>query len=334
MATLAAGWTRAVLRYATVQGMNKDRLLEAAGLEEAQLASPDLRVRREQDLRLWASVESGLKDDAMGLRLGQAATTCCLGLVGFAMRSCSTLGEGLELFMELHPLIRDWGRAELLVSPSSVTLRAIAAASDGRWTRSMAEAVLSTEVVLSDEWLGRKTPVKEVHFQHERPRELHLYEQIFGCPVYFGQEYNELVLHREAMEVPLLRPEPGLREYLVELGRVRLGSLSQARAVAEVQATLDECLRQEHIAPKVEQVARRLCTSVRSLQRSLQQQNLTYQELVDQARHRWAMELLQSPGMTMGQVSSELGFSDPRAFRRALKRWMQKPRNAAGENKS
>jgi AraC-like DNA-binding protein len=56
------------------------------------------------------------------------------------------------------------------------------------------------------------------------------------------------------------------------------------------------------------------------------------QELVDQARHRWAMELLQRPGITMGQVSSELGFSDPRAFRRALKRWMQKPRTAASEN--
>jgi len=330
MATIAAGWTRAVLQYATAQGMNKDRLLEASGLEEAQLASPDLRVHCAQDLRLWASVESGLKDDDLGLRLGQGVTTSSMGLVGFAMRACSTLGEGLELFMELYPLVRDWGRAELIVGPSGVALRAIASASDGRWSRSMAEAALSAKVVLGAEWLGRKTPVKEVHFQHERPRDLRLYEQLFGCPVYFGQPYNELVLEREALAAPLLTPDPGLRDYLVSLGRARLGHLSAVRVVREVQSALEECLRQDPSAPRVEQVARRMCTSVRSLQRSLQQQNITFQELVDEARHRRAMALLQSPGMTMGQVSSELGFSDPRAFRRALKRWMQKPRNKDG----
>jgi AraC-like DNA-binding protein len=329
MATIAAGWTRAVLHYATAQGMNQDRLLEAAGLQAAQLAAPDLRVRRAQDLRLWESVESGLRDDALGLRLGQRVTTRHMGLVGFALRSCSTLGEGLELFVELYPLIRDWGRAELITSRSQVTLRIIASEGDARWTRSMADAALSAKVALGDEWLGHKSPLKAVHFQHQRPRDVRLYEQLFRCPVYFGRKYNELVLGREALAAPLLEPEPDLREYLVGMGRARLSKLPAARvalSVCEVRAVLDESLSQAQGAPRIEQVARRLCTSPRSLQRNLQQQNFTFQELVDEARHRWAMVLLQRPGMTLGQVSDELGFSDPRAFRRAMKRWMRQPR--------
>jgi AraC-like DNA-binding protein len=330
MATIAAGWTRAVLRYATAQGMNRAQLLEAAGLDESLLASPDFRVERRQDFRLWKSVEAGLQDEALGLRLSRSVTTCCMGLVGFAMRACSTLGEAFEVFVELYPLIRDWGRAEVREERSQVSLHSIASMSHDRWSRSAAEAAIGCKVVLGEQWLGRRYPLRAVHFQHARPADLHLYEQLFPCPVYFDQPRNELVLDREALETPLLQPEPALREYLVSMARVRLGALSKVSTVREVQDALEECLRQDHNAPKIEQVARRLCTSARSLQRNLQQQNLTFQQLVDQARHRRAMELLQSPGMTMNQVSEALGFSDARAFRRALKRWMQKPRNEVG----
>jgi AraC-like DNA-binding protein len=71
----------------------------------------------------------------------------------------------------------------------------------------------------------------------------------------------------------------------------------------------------------VSQVARELGTSCRTLQRRLQQDGTTLQDLVASVRFELAIELLASPARSASEVSQILGFSAPSAFHRAFKRW-------------
>jgi len=324
MATMAAAWTRSVLDYATAQGMERSRVLARAGLDEALLASPDFRVGRRQNMRMWRHIEEQLGDESLGLRMCQGLKTSSLGMLGFITQSCATVGESMELFVELYPLLRDWGRAELVHQGDRVALRSLAfVKGDGPWRRSLAEAAVAATVTVGQKWLRERYPLEAVHFQHARPQDVSLYEDIFGCPVLFGQPHNELIHRREALDMPLVQAQPELRDYLASTARSWLKELSPIHVVREVQEALNAALKEPEGDLGIEGVARRLYTSPRSLQRHLRQQGCTFQQLLDEARRHRAMEMLRQPGTTQSQVSEALGFSEPSAFRRALRRWLQ-----------
>jgi AraC-like DNA-binding protein len=74
-------------------------------------------------------------------------------------------------------------------------------------------------------------------------------------------------------------------------------------------------------APSIELAARLANTSVRSLQRSLAGQGLSFSRLVEQLRLSMATELLSDPRLKLVDIASELGYSDAAHFTRAFRRW-------------
>jgi AraC-like DNA-binding protein len=93
---------------------------------------------------------------------------------------------------------------------------------------------------------------------------------------------------------------------MTEAARLKIALLSEIEIGGEIDAA---------------RAARRLGTSVRTLQRRLAAERTTFQEVLDQTRSEIARELLAAPDVRMKEVSRALGFSDTRAFRRAYRRW-------------
>ena len=67
---------------------------------------------------------------------------------------------------------------------------------------------------------------------------------------------------------------------------------------------------------QLEQVAERLFMSSRTLKRRLQQTGLGFQQLLDEARKRDAIKLLQNTSLTIEQIALRLGYTDPANFTR------------------
>lgn len=66
---------------------------------------------------------------------------------------------------------------------------------------------------------------------------------------------------------------------------------------------------------------------MRQLQRELQAENTSYQQLLDETRQKLALSYLKDRENSLGDVAFLLGFSKPSAFYRAFKRWTgQTPR--------
>lgn len=74
-------------------------------------------------------------------------------------------------------------------------------------------------------------------------------------------------------------------------------------------------------SPGIEHAARLAGTSVRTLQRRLGEQGVTYSDLLDDLRHDLAIYLLRDQRRTVSEVSQELGYRDPAIFTRAFRRW-------------
>jgi len=73
--------------------------------------------------------------------------------------------------------------------------------------------------------------------------------------------------------------------------------------------------------PGLPMVARRLRTSLRTLQRRLGVVGLTYGGVLEHVRCQLAEQMLTNPGRKIGEVARALGYSDPGHFARAFRRW-------------
>jgi AraC-like DNA-binding protein len=73
--------------------------------------------------------------------------------------------------------------------------------------------------------------------------------------------------------------------------------------------------------PAIEEVARLLCVSVRSLQRRLNERGVSYSDLVERCRCRAACESLELSQDSIQDLSAKLGYSDASSFARAFRRW-------------
>ncbi len=81
----------------------------------------------------------------------------------------------------------------------------------------------------------------------------------------------------------------------------------------------------------VERAALALGVSRQTLYRRLKAQGVTFEQLLDELRHRRALDYLRKEGLGVKQTAYRLGFSDPAAFSRAFKRWTgRSPSQARG----
>jgi AraC-like DNA-binding protein len=61
--------------------------------------------------------------------------------------------------------------------------------------------------------------------------------------------------------------------------------------------------------------------SSRTLKRRLLEHGTSFTQLLDQARRRDAVRLLEDPLMDVARVAEALGYRDPPSFTRAFRRW-------------
>lgn len=73
--------------------------------------------------------------------------------------------------------------------------------------------------------------------------------------------------------------------------------------------------------PEVTVVAKAAGMSVRSLQRQLAGEGLTYSRLIEQVRYDQAVKLLKQPDVKLIDIAADLGYTDSANFTRAFKRW-------------
>jgi AraC-like DNA-binding protein len=71
----------------------------------------------------------------------------------------------------------------------------------------------------------------------------------------------------------------------------------------------------------LEQVAELFSMHRRTLNRRLEEQNHTFQKLVNEIRYEIARQLLENTRLSMGQIAAILDYSDASVFTRAFRRW-------------
>ena len=77
--------------------------------------------------------------------------------------------------------------------------------------------------------------------------------------------------------------------------------------------------------PTLTEVADHLGMSPRTLQRRLNDHNTSFSEMLDALRRELSADFRENRGLSAAEVAFLLGYSEPSAYQRAVRRWRTRP---------
>ncbi|MGU7780853.1 AraC family transcriptional regulator ligand-binding domain-containing protein [Burkholderia sp. PU8-34] len=304
-----------------VRHIERAVMLEGTGLGADEVASPNLHVNRGQEQRCFRNLLRCSGVPSIGLSIGSRLHVSTLGLAGYAMLISGSVTQALKcmsqfpLFMGLYFDVRVHARADGM----SVTI--------GRYNGEPDLEVFQTDMCLSSlrlivsDLVGKPVWPAQLNLVRRTPRNGADYARHFGCRVGFNAGENSLVFTSvNGTETPPLANEVsfnalhGQCEALERQWAASVGTRFADRAKELMGRDLSRF-------KSMTSLANALHMTERTLRRRLEKDSVTFQSLLDEVRHEEAARLLGDHTLTVAAIAETLGYSEPRSFRHAYRRW-------------
>jgi AraC-like DNA-binding protein len=312
-----------LLAFAAREGVNREALLEGAGLREAELTDSDSPVPFSALVALWQMIAraKGAADPDFGLRWGASLRVRDTGLLGYAMCYSATLAAALRRLVRYGRIITDTIQFDLEArGPHHQVVLAATHPALGAGLRFAVDGRIAALVGECRELTGVDVIPFEVTFTYAQPRMTALHREFFQCRLRFSHPVSTVVFHARDLRVPLLRADETLAGYLSDhaehvLHTLVTGTSTRERVRSAIWAVLSEG------RPTLDGVASALQVPSRTLQRRLAEEGSSLQAEVEHIRKAVAMAALRDRAMPIDEVAFLLGYTEPSTFYRSFKRW-------------
>lgn len=322
--------SRAILQYASEQGIAPVSLCRGLGFEPDDLKRPDYRLSHRQNYLLVRRALASLGDDGLGLIVGCRQTAVSWGMVGLAMQASPTLGAALRLAVRYQRHAGALLSYQMEVVGDRGRAYAVPRFFDPQVIAFYLEEAFSSTLATVRHLGGHALQIRHIALEYPAPAHWRRYEQVFRCPVTFAAGHNLIEFDADWLTLPLHTRDDYVAAEIAEL-------LDSARWENQGISDLIETLQREvrhnlGDPPSLSELANLLNLGERTLRRRIAAAGLSYQSIIDMQRRDKALSLLRHSEKSLSEVASETGFSDIRNFRRAFKRWTgEGPREARRE---
>ncbi len=314
-----------LLSVASARGLSAEQLLEGTGLTPDAVDNPFTLTSCAQFLR--ASRHAVRLDPVgdLGLCVGQRMRASNYGMYGYALLCSETLRQVWTRAVAYHPLSGGmlplrWhveGDEVVWVFPSQP---------DFPWPdvddalyRFMIDLQFAAHVTIGKDVMGPWFVPASATFTGPAPHHAGRLAEVLQCPLVFEAPRNTLRFPVAWLDrAPQLANPVTASHVSMQCARLLEELRWNAGTTRQVYA---EITRQPGHFPEIEEVARRLCMTSRTLRRRLEAEGATFSELVMAVRKTLAIDYLTTTLMTTEDIAEALGFSDVVAFRHAFKRW-------------
>jgi AraC-like DNA-binding protein len=293
--------------------------MRAAGIDPEALRRPETAIDYGGFCRLLhdCAVAWGMPD--VGLRMARRQGVDVLGPVALIVRLQRSVRAALTSICENLVIHSNAIIAALEERPGGDAASLVLdIRSDTPNCRENTELILAQAKLILDAVAEMSVPLIEVSFRHERAESARAVAAHFGCPVRYGAEQIALSFDSAILDRPLERSDFAyhgiIKRYLTTARAEVAGSVAdEARREVARQMEVGTCT--------VENVARGLRMSPRSLQRQLKDEGTTFGDLVDGWRRERALALVTHTRLPLSEVSEALGYSEQSVFTKAFRRW-------------
>jgi AraC-like DNA-binding protein len=321
--TISADFTRALLELAVSKGASRTALLERSRIDPRKLQDPEKRIPLAKCVALTRAGQELCNDPALALHLGESLGSEELSIVGLIGQACETLADA---FVQINR----YGRVVAEIDGVAAADRFVLTHEGGQFwlidTRSnpndfpeLTESSFARMVCGSRRGTAEQF-AKAVHVTHAAPGYRLEYDRIFQVPVVFESDKNALLGDEDWLTLRSPLPSRYVFGILSERADDLLKSLQSSKSTrGRVQTLLMPILHTGD--PSVDAVARKMGLNRQTLLALLKSEGATFEKVLDELRHRMALEYLNGKKVSVNETAYLVGFPEAPAFSRAFKRW-------------
>ncbi len=300
------------------QGMHPMAFEQLTGVSRNQIQDPDERIPLRSVLKLWQIAIDLTGDPAMALCLRKKVGLQYVHFLISLGHYSSNLLEAAHHISRYMQLISDAERCDIfdMMDHIKIVLTNSFPEYQNRW---IPEHHFSLVVETARSLVGSKMNPLAIHFQHANPGYTDVYDEVFRAPVLFEQPENVIIFKKDDFLQPITSHDPNIEAALKNYAELSLQKITRTGSLKEkVCGHIIDSLPGGGI--EVKKVAGLVNMSVSTMYRELKMEGTTFKDLLLKTRQELAKTYLLQ-GMTNGQVTYLLGFSEPAVFQRAFKRW-------------
>jgi AraC-like DNA-binding protein len=302
------------------RGVRMPELLAAASIDERKLDDPNAQVTPAEYERFRQAAIALSGDEALGLHLVDHTRSAVFDVVGHMTEHAATLRQSIETLAKYSRIVTAGPPPELSEQGDSASVRFAFRQAASPRTRFAAELTLSGFMRMIQGFVGQGARARGVYFTYPAPAYRAEYSQVFGGAERFEHAFTGIVFERAWLERSQPYKNPELYSTLQQQAERTLSRIERAAPLAQ-RVTAQLAAQGAGAMPSMEDVARNLGMSARSLRRKLLSEGAVYKDLVDQVLMERAKRMLEDPRISIQEVAFATGFATPAAFHRAFKRW-------------
>jgi len=323
MKTVSATLLNAIFHNALKLGIEKNTLLEKAGIDESHFSNPDSHVPCIFSAKLLQAASELYHEPDLNVSifLGQHFQPFHLNLFGYLILNSPTMREAYKRAIDYQVLVGDGLHISFVEGDGVARIRIMIIEPEMLpYKRCLMDWHLAMHVALHRQLLGVDSCPEMIYMEHKAPENLQAHQDFFRCKLTFDADKYEIVVAEKLLDRKLKFANPQL--YLMfqkmadELLLVMTGERLFSRKVSQYLLELIPVKK-----TSIEDVATRMAIGVRTLQRKLNEENVSFHELLNDVRKELALHHLAGQQLSISEISYLLGFAEPSVFHRSFKKW-------------
>ena len=308
-------------------GHDGNRALAAAGIDPTTLDSPDTRLPFRLHIAMLEAAAEVSGDPCFGLHLGAAMDAKNSGVLTYVALSSATVANALRHVKRYYHVLTRGETFEAEVRGAHLDIEYRILDTSIGPSRQNDDLFMMSSLRLMQLATGKRVYPERVAYKHSEPADGADYRRLFGAPMEFAAAKTKLIFDRSVLDMPIHSADPQLLHILERYCQSVIRERGQDDSLMQQVEELAMRLLPDG-PPKADAVASALGMSKRTLSRRLQEQGLTYRDLVDELRAGLAQRYLQDRQLRMSEIAYLLGYSDLSAFNHAFRRWTGQPPSA------
>jgi AraC-like DNA-binding protein len=305
--------------YIVPRGGDFSALLNTAGITAPASENSDLFIPLQPVLQLFELAAEALDDELFGIHFGQTLPGGSLGLYNFIVLNAPTVREAL------HACVQN-----VLLTVNAGEISFIETTGAGFYTWHFADGltprdqyvgfVVSLTIQRLRLIVQRPLEPSRIDFEFSAPKRLAEVQALLGHNLDFNTSPTRIVIGAADLDALSINADPYLYNEITSVAATRLRPSMGTPPIIE---TISNAILKGLPSGRASQahIGRELAMSPRTLQRILEDKNMTYRDLLDDTRKQMGRQLLTETSLPLTEIAFMLGYSELSVFSRAAKNW-------------
>lgn len=317
---------KALLAFCQDRNLDANKIASLSGLSFSKLTGKSkFNTSNQQIENLWKNIIRFSNNELIGLHFGAAMQLAALNVVGQIIQTSNNVREALQHAASFLHLFTDFYTMQVRENPKSFIVSFSKNKDIDQFPIAQNQMgdflVAFTLYELKGLLLENPRPIKIGLPTYKRENET-AYQSILKCRVYKTESYT-LEFQKEYLETTIITANYEIQTMLLKQMN-QLQNSNQLNGVFS-KRIFNYLISNSYLSSlPIEAVADNFNLSVRTLQRKLKKEGVSYLLIMEEVRKSLAIHYIENSSTSIKEISSVMGYSEPSAFVRAFKKWTRK----------